>query len=54
MAIIDIPIFFAGVAAGWYLYKKWGLQGEALAKKLEADAAALKAKADAIRAAVSG
>ncbi|MGJ4954635.1 hypothetical protein ACQR1H_03250 [Bradyrhizobium sp. HKCCYLRH2015] len=52
MALIDIPVFFAGVALGAWLFRKYGLQGEALAKKLEADAAALQAKAAAIRAAL--
>ena len=52
MALIDIPIFFGGIALGAWLYRKYGLKGEALAMKLEADAVALKAKAEAIRAAI--
>lgn len=52
MALIDIPVFVAGMVLGAWLYSKYGASGEALAKKLEAEAIALKAKADAVRAAL--
>jgi hypothetical protein len=52
MALIDIPVFVAGIALGAWLFSKYGVSGEALAKKLEAEAAALQAKAAAVRAAI--
>lgn len=52
MALIDIPVFLIGCGLGGWLVSKYQLQGEALAKKIEADAAALMAKAAAVRAAI--
>lgn len=59
MALIDIPVFLIGFGLGCWL--TWTDRakiaaliptGEDLAKKLEADAAALQAKAAAVRAAI--
>ena len=59
MALIDIPVFFFGGCFGgaivWHFkasMQNWWHGGEAFAKKLEAQAAALSAKAAAVRAAV--
>lgn len=51
-ALIDIPIAVIFTIFGIWLGSKYQLQGEALAKKIEADAAALMAKAAAVRAAI--
>jgi hypothetical protein len=58
-AIIDIPVFLAGLGlGGWLVWRfkdrfvNWYHGGEAFAKKLEAQAAALQAKASAVRAAI--
>jgi hypothetical protein len=59
MAVIDIFVFIAGGVGGgalvWHYKDKfiaWYHGGEAFAKKLEAQAAALQAKANSVRAAI--
>lgn len=58
-AMIDIPVFLVGFGlGGWAVWKdkdellSWYKGGEAAAQKLEAQAAALSAKAAAVRAAI--
>jgi hypothetical protein len=59
-AMIDIPVLLVGFGLGmWCAWKdkdallSWYKGGEAAAKKLEAQAAALSAKAAAVRAAIT-
>lgn len=52
MALIDIPIFIAGAALVWFYKDKflaWYQGAEKFAAKLKADAAALEAKAAAVK-----
>lgn len=54
-ALIDIPVFIAGGALVWLekdRFLAWYQGAEAFAVKLKADAAALEAKASAVKAAV--
>jgi hypothetical protein len=58
-AMIDIPVFLIGFGlGGWLAWKdkaellSWYQGGEAFAKKLEAQAVTLQAKAAAVRAAI--
>lgn len=56
LALIDIPVFIAGGALVWFekdRFLAWYQGAEAFATKLKANAAALEAKAAAIKSAVS-